>query len=62
MNSQNVDLKEMQTTVAKIEQYTLKLQASGAGIPVVEKNTRIILSIVNNLKFGISDPAKLMDL
>ena len=61
MNSDNFDLKEMQATIAKIEYYTLELEASGAGIPVVEKNTRIILSIVNNLKFGIADPAELMD-
>ena len=61
MNSDNLDLKEMQATIEKIEHYTLKLEASGAGIPVVEKNTRIILSLVNNLKFGIADPAELMD-
>lgn len=61
MNNENFDLKEMQAAIEKIEQHTLKLKASGAGIPVVEKNTRIILSIVSNLKFGIVDPAVVMD-
>jgi hypothetical protein len=61
MNDNNYDLKQMQAAIEKIEKHALKLNALGAGIPVVEKNTRIILSIVNNLKIGIVDPAVLMD-
>lgn len=61
MNDENFDLKEMKANIEKIEQHTLKLKASGAGIPVVEKNIRIILSAVHNLKFGIVDPAVMMD-
>ncbi len=61
MNDENFDLKEMKATIELIEQHTLKLNALGAGIPVVGKNIRIILSAVHNLKFGIVDPAVLMD-
>ena len=61
MNIENFKLKEMQTGIENIEKYTLELKALGAGIPVVEKNTRIILSIVDNLKLGIVDPAALTD-
>ena len=61
MNDDHHDLKEMKAAVETIEQHALKLNASGAGIPVVEKNTRIILSAVHNLKFGIVDPADVMD-
>ena len=61
MNDKNYDLKEMKAAIEHIEQQTLKLKTSGAGIPAVEKNTRIILSAVHNLKFGIVDPAASMD-
>ena len=61
MNDQSVDLKGIKASIEKIEQHTLKLKASGAGIPAVEKNVRIILSIVENLKFGLVDPADVMD-
>ena len=61
MNDDKYDLKEMRTTIESIEQQALKLKTSGAGIPAVEKNARIILSAVHNLQFGIVDPAVLMD-
>lgn len=61
MNIENLNLKEMQASIASIEKNTLQLKALGAGIPVVEKNASVILSIVNNLKFGIVDPATLED-
>ena len=61
MNTENFNLKEMKASIENIEKYALELKALGAGIPVVEKNTRIILSIVDNLKFGIVDPAALID-
>ena len=47
--------------IDQIERLVHKLKASGGGIPVVEKNARIILSVVNVLKFGISDPAEPLD-
>ena len=61
MNDEHLDLNKMKATIEDIEQLTLQLKAAGAGMPVVEKNVRIILSAVNNLKFGIVDPAILAD-
>ncbi len=61
MNIDQFNLKEMKTTIEQIEQLVHKLKDSGAGVPVVEKNARIILSVVNILKFGISDPAEILD-
>jgi len=61
MNFENVDLKGMGAAVEQIEQLTYKLKELGAGIPAVEKNSRIILSVVNILKLGISDPADLIN-
>ena len=61
MNDAHYDLKKMKAAVETIEPHALKLQASGAGIAAVEKNARIILSAVHNLRFAIVDPADLMD-
>lgn len=61
MNMENVNLKKMQASIESIEKYTLELNALGAGIPVVEKNVRILLSTIRNLKFGIVDPASLVE-
>ena len=61
MKTADFNLRDMQADIEKIEQHALKLKASGGGIPVVEKNIRIILSVVHNLKFGIVDPAAVMD-
>ena len=61
MNAESFNLKELKTTIEQIEQLVHKLNASGAGVPVVEKNARIMLSVVNILKFGISDPAEILD-
>jgi ABC-type lipopolysaccharide export system ATPase subunit len=61
MNTDQFNLKEMKTTIDQIEKLVHKLKDSGAGVPVVEKNARIILSVVNILKFGISDPAEILD-
>jgi hypothetical protein len=61
MNDDNYDLKDMKVAIEKIEQQTLKLMASGTGLPVVEKNARIIMSAVHNLRFGIVDPAVVTD-
>ena len=61
MNADQFNLKEMKATIDQIDQLVHKLKASGAGVPVVEKNARILLSVVNILKFGISDPAEILD-
>jgi carbamate kinase len=61
MNPDRSNLKEMKAVIEQIEQLVHKLKTSGGGIPVVEKNARILLSIVNILKFGISDPAEIQD-
>ena len=55
------DLKQMGKTIEAIEDLVRDLQTSGAGFPMLEKNTRIILSFVSLLKLGISDPAEQMD-
>ena len=61
MNDDSYNLKELKVTIENIEQHTLKLKASGTGLPIVEKNVRIILSAIHNLKFGIVDPAIVID-
>ena len=61
MNTENMILKEMQSSIESIEKHVLVLKDLGAGIPVVEKNSRILLSAVRNLKFGIVDTAAVMD-
>ncbi|MFC1885742.1 hypothetical protein ACFLZM_01605 [Thermodesulfobacteriota bacterium] len=61
MNAESFNLKELKATIDQIEQLVHKLKASGAGVPVVEKNVRIFLSVINILKFGISDPAEILD-
>lgn len=61
MNTEYMNLKQMQASIENIEKHVLVLKDLGAGIPVVEKNSRILLSIVRNLKFGIVDPAEVMD-
>ena len=50
-------LKEMKDRIEKIEELVLDLKQMGEGIPVIEKNTRCLLSFVWALKFGISDVA-----
>jgi carbamate kinase len=49
MNPDRSNLKEMKAVIEQIEQLVHKLKTSGGGIPVVEKNARILLSIVNIL-------------
>ncbi len=61
MNAEDVDLKELKKKIDQIEVLARELQQAGAGIPVIEKNARSILSFVNVLKFGVSDPAELSD-
>ena len=54
--------REMKGRVDEIERLALELQELGRGMPVVEKNTRCILSFIHALKFGISDVAELKDI
>jgi cell division protein FtsB len=61
MNIDRSNLKEMKATIEQIEQLVHKLKNSGGGMPVVEKNARVLLSVVNILKFGISDAAEIRD-
>ena len=50
-------LMEMKDRIEKIEALVLDLKKMGEGVPVIEKNTRCLLSFVWVLKFGISDVA-----
>ena len=50
-------LNHMKEKIDKIEELALDLKELGKGIPVIEKNTRCLLSFVHVLKFGISDAA-----
>ena len=49
------DLKQMNAKIADIEMRINELRQLGAGLPVVEKNTRNMLNCIYVLKFGISD-------
>lgn len=51
-------LKEMKEKIDHIERLACELRDLGKGTPVVEKNTRSILSFTHVLKFGISDLAE----
>ena len=51
------NLRKMQACIERIEQLTLELKALGQGVPAIEKNSRMILCAVYNLKFGVSDVA-----
>ena len=48
-------LQQMKARIEQIEKLGLELKQLGHGVPVIEKNTRNILSAVYVLKFGISD-------
>ena len=54
-------LKDMKQKIDEIERLARDLKNLGKGIPVVEKNTRSILSFTHVLRFGISDLAELVD-
>jgi hypothetical protein len=53
-------LKEMKEKIEKIEELIRDLEEMGRGVPVIEKNTRSMLSFVHVLKFGISDAADMI--
>jgi hypothetical protein len=48
-------LNEMKEKINETESTIRQLRDMGKGIPVVEKNTRCMLSFTHTLKFGISD-------
>ncbi len=48
-------LKKMKEKIDEIERLACELRDLGGGVPVVEKNTRSILSFIHVLKFGIAD-------
>ena len=52
-------LKEMRQKISEIDRLVLELKELGTGVPVVEKNTRSILSVINILKVVISDVAEI---
>jgi hypothetical protein len=54
-------LKDMERKIREIERLVLDLKEMGRDMPVVEKNTRSILSFTHVLRFGISDVAGMLD-
>jgi len=54
-------LREMSDKIEDIERLVLDLKELGQGMPVIEKNTRAILSFIHVLRFGISDVAEITD-
>ena len=52
-------LNEMRQKISEIDRLVLELKELGTGVPVVEKNTRSMLSIINILKVVISDVAEI---
>jgi hypothetical protein len=54
-------LQEMSQKIDEIEQLTRELKELGKRIPVIEKNTRSILSFTHVLRFGISDLSEVPD-
>ena len=51
-------LEEIKTKIEEIEQLAGELNELGRSIPVVEKNSQILLNIAYVLKFGISNIAE----
>ncbi|MBE9571510.1 MAG: hypothetical protein IMF11_12850 [Proteobacteria bacterium] len=52
-------LKEMKQKIEEIEGLVVELRELGKCMPVVEKNTRSILSFTHILRFSISDLAEM---
>ena len=46
---------DMKKKIEEIERLVFELKDLGRGMPVVEKNSRSILSFTHVLRFGISD-------
>jgi hypothetical protein len=59
MKDEKMDLlRDMSQKIEEIERLVLELKDLGEGMPVVEKNSRSILSFIHVLRFGISDLAE----
>ena len=52
-------LQDMRDKIDRIETLAEELASSGKGLPVVEKNARVILTAIYLLKFGVSDIVEL---
>ena len=48
-------ITDMKQKIEEIERLVFELKDLGRGMPVVEKNSRSILSFTHVLRFGISD-------
>ncbi len=59
-HANKMSLDEMKGKIESIEKLALELKSLGGGAPVIEKNTRNILSATYCLKFGISDVADVL--
>ena len=52
-------LQDMRDKIDRIETLAQELASSGKGVPVIEKNARVILTAIYLLKFGVSDVVEL---
>ncbi len=52
-------ITDMKQKIEEIERLVFELKDLGRGMPVVEKNTRSILSFTHILRFSISDLAEM---
>ena len=55
-------ITDMKQKIEEIERLVFELKDLGRGMPVVEKNTRSILSFTHILRFSISDLAEIYDI
>ncbi|MEW6665198.1 MAG: hypothetical protein AB1512_08260 [Thermodesulfobacteriota bacterium] len=54
-------LKDMKERIDRIEALVVDLKKLGEGAPVIERNTRCLLSYIWALKFAISDVAEVTE-
>lgn len=54
-------ITDMKQKIEEIERLVFELKDLGRGMPVVEKNSRSILSFTHVLRFGISDLVEVSD-
>ena len=55
-------ITDIKQKIEEIERLVFELKDLGRGMPVVEKNTRSILSFTHILRFSISDLAEIYDI
>ncbi len=53
--------RAMRRKIQEIEKSVLELRSLGQRLPMVDKNTRCILSFTRVLRYAISDPADVLD-